>query len=394
MRLSNRVQLITESATMAVTARAAQLKREGVDVVTFGAGEPQDFPTPPHVVEAAQKALSEGWTRYPKPSSGIPLLREAICTKLERDNHLDYTPHQVVVSVGGKDACYMILHTLINPGEEVIIPVPYWVSYPEMVRLAGGVPVLIHGDPGNGLRVTPEQIRNAVTERTRVLILNYPSNPGGHMYDPQQVRAIADMLADTQVNVISDEIYDRLVYGQRKFLSFAAAGEDAYHRTVTINSASKAYSMPGWRIGFAAGPTDVIAAVAKFQSQNTSGAATFTQIAYAAALAGDQSCVDQMCEEFERRGRYMYERLSALPGVDCREPEGAFYCFPDVSATFERLGVNSSHTFAAKLLNEAHVALVPGGAFGMDGHVRLSFAASMDQIEKGLTRLATFLSKT
>jgi len=378
---------------MAVTARAAQLQREGIDVVAFGAGEPVDFGTPPHVVEAAKRALDEGQTKYPKPSSGLPVLKEAICTKLERDNHLAYTPHQVVVSVGGKDACYMILHTLINPGEEVIIPVPYWVSYPEMVRLAGGVPIFVHGRADNGFRLTAQQIRNAVTERTRVLIMNYPSNPGGHMYSPQDVRETADMLADTQVAIIADEIYDRLVYGGREFLSFAAAGEDAYHRTITINSASKAYAMPGWRIGFAAGPTDVIAAMAKFQSQNTSGAATFTQIAYAAALTGDQSCVEKMRAEFEKRGRYMHQRLNEMPGLTCPEPEGAFYCFPNVSGTFRTLGVNSSHTFAARLLNEAHVAVVPGGAFGMDDHVRLTFATSMNRIEEGLDRLARFVAR-
>jgi len=393
MKLSRRVESMQESATMAVAARAAQLRRDGMDVIPFGAGEP-DFPTPDHILAAAKKALDDGQTKYSKPASGVPIVKEAVCAKLERENRLTYAPRQVIVTVGGKDACYMALQALVEPGDEVIVPVPYWVSYPEMVALAGGVPVYLEGAAGNGFRITPDQIRRALSERTRVLILNYPSNPAGHMYTPQQVREIAELLSGTKVAVMADEIYDRLVFGGREFLSFAAAGDDAYQRTITINSASKTYAMPGWRIGFAAGPTDVIAAMAKLQSQSTSGAATFTQFAYAAALTGDQSWVDNMRAEFETRGRHMCRRLNEMPGVDCPDPEGAFYCFPSVAGAFGPLGVDSSQAFAEGLLNEAHVAVVPGGAFGMDHHVRLTFATSMERIEQGLERMARFVSRS
>ncbi len=387
MKLSQRIQSVAESATLAVTARAAQMRAEGIDVISFGAGEP-DFPTPPHIVEAARKALTDGQTKYPKPASGLAVLKTAVCAKLRRENDLEYTPQQVMISVGGKDAVYGLMQALLDPGDEVIIPVPYWVSYPEMAKLAGAVPVFVEGKQESGFCVTPDQVRDAITARTRLFIFNSPSNPGGHVYNSDQVRAIAGAFAGTDVTVVSDEIYDRLVYDDEPCLSFAATGDDAYQRTVTLNSASKTYSMTGWRLGFAAGSPDIIKAMAKLQSQSTSGAATFSQIAYAAALDGDQSCVSAMRDEFARRGRFMCEALNAIDGIRCNPAGGAFYVFPDVSGTFERLSVTSSHSFAAKLLEDARVAVVPGGAFGMDTNVRLSFATGMDQIETGLDRIA------
>ncbi len=393
MHLSQRVQSLAESATLAVTARAAQLKADGVDVISFGAGEP-DFPTPPHIVAAGAQAMRDGHTKYSKPASGLIAVKKAVCGKLRRENDLEYAPEQIVITAGGKNACHLVLHAMLDPGDEVMIPVPYWVSYPEMVKLAGGVPVFLPGDPKDGFRVTPDQIRGAITDRTRMMILNSPSNPGGHMYAPEQIRAIADVLQDTRITVLSDEIYDRLVYADMPCVSVASVSDDAYQRTITLNSASKTYSMTGWRLGCVAGPTDLVRAVAKLQSQNTSGATTFSQIAYAAALDGDQSCVEEMREAFRARARFIHTRLNAIPDVQCNEPQGAFYVFPDVSGTYARLGVSDSQGFATRLLNEAHVAVVPGSAFGMDAHVRLSFATGMEQIEKGLSRMADWIARS
>ncbi len=392
MKLSQRVQSVAESATLAVSSRAAQLRAQGVDVVGFGAGEP-DFPTPPHIVKAANEALANGHTKYSKPATGLPVLKKAICEKLRRENNLEYAANQIISTVGAKDACYLIMQTLLDPGDEVIIPVPYWVSYPEMVKLAGGVPVFVQGLPENNLRVTPEQIREAVTDRTRLLVFNSPNNPGGFFYTSDQTRAVAEVLRGTDVAVLSDEIYDRLIFSDDPYLSFAACDSDSYARTITVNGPSKTYSMTGWRLGFAAGPSDVIKAMGKLLTQDTSGAVTFAQVACAAAMNGDQSCVEEMRLAFAERGRHMCDRLAGMPGIECPQTTGAFYAFPDVSGTFERLGVDSSGSFATKLLDEAGVAVVPGGAFGMDTHVRLSFAISMTQIDEGLNRIANLLQK-
>ncbi len=391
MKLSDRASSIAESPTLAVSAKAAQMRADGIDVIGFGAGEP-DFPTPPHIIAAAKKALDDGQTYYPKPASGIPILKDAIRGKLSRENGLTYKANEVVVTVGGKMACNLVFQALLNPGDEVIIPVPYWVSYPEMVKLAGGTPVFVAGEEANGFRVTPDQIRGAMTDRTRVLLLNYPSNPAGHMYSPDEVRAIAAQMAGTDVVVISDEIYDRLVLDGSEFLSFAAVSDDAFQRTLTLNSASKTYSMTGWRLGFVAGDSALVKAVAKLQSQGTSGAATFAQVAYAAALDGDQGCVTTMRDAFVERCSFMVDALGAMDGVQCYRPNGAFYVFPNVSGTYARLGVSSSAEFAERLLEEARVAVVPGSAFGMDSNVRLSFATSMKAIQEGLRRIATFVA--
>jgi len=391
MKISRRIQALVESATLAVTQMAAQMRADDVDVVSFGAGEPQDFATPDHVIEAATRALAERQTRYPKTASGLAVLKNAIREKLKRENRLDYGLDQILVTVGGKDACYSIIQSLIDPGDEVLIPVPYWVSYPEIVKLAGGVPVFLSSKMADGFRIDAGQIAAAIGPRTRLLILNYPGNPAGHMYEPEQIRAIARALEGTDVAVLSDEIYDRLVFDGAEFLSFAAASKDALARCVTLNSASKTFSMPGWRLGFAAGPQPVIAAASKLQSQMTSGAATFSQIAYAAALDGDQACVDRMRAEYQRRGRVVFERLSAINDVRCNQPGGAFYVFPNVRGTYERLGVDTSVQFAQRLLDQAHVAVVPGAAFGMDDHVRLSYTAAPDRLELGLQRIAGFL---
>lgn len=390
MKLSRRVMELAESATLAVSAKAAKMKASGVDVVSFGAGEP-DFATPDHISAACIAAIQQGKTKYPTPSFGLLATREAVCASLKRDAGLGYNPEQVIITSGGKEGGYLAFHALLDPGDEVIIPAPYWVSYPEMVRLAGGKPVHIQGPEANDYKLTPKILNSAITPKTRIFVHNSPSNPSGVTYDPNEVRALAEVLAEQDIIVFSDEIYDRLLYGGQKTLSFAATGPSAFAKTLTANSASKTFAMTGWRLGYTAGPVEIIKAMAKLQSQCTTGAATFSQIAYAAALLGDQAPVEKMRIEFERRGRHMWNRLTKMREVRCSKPRGAFYCFPNVGDVYARLGVSDSLKFSERLLDEAHVAVVPGAAFGMDDHVRLSFATSMDQIDKGLDRLQNFL---
>lgn len=393
MELSLRVQAIDESATLAVAARAAELKRSGVDVVGFGAGEP-DFDTPESIKAAAKRALDAGQTGYAKPTSGIPEARAAVCKKFSRDNSLTYAPDQVIITVGGKEALFLAFASLINHDDEVILPVPYWVTFPEQVHLCGGKVVPIRGDEANGLRVRPEQIAAALTPRTKVFVFNSPSNPGGFTYSPNEVRAIAKVLSGRDLIVFADEMYDCLLYGaNREYLSFAATSPEWYGKTVTFNAASKTHAMTGWRVGYAAGPAPIIKAMAKLQSHTTSGTATFIHHALVEALTGDQSHVEKMRLEFEKRGRHMHRRLSALRGVTCAEPTGAFYCFPNVSGTFAQLGVKSSAEFCTQVLDKTHVAIVPGSAFGMDTHARLSFATNLQTIDKGLDRLEGLLGK-
>lgn len=390
MKLSKRVTALAESATLAVSAKAAKMKADGVDVVSFGAGEP-DFDTPAHIRQAAIDALNAGQTKYPNPASGMAAARKAVCDSLTRDANLHYEPRQVIITSGGKDAAYLAFHALLDPGDEVLIPKPYWVSYPEMVRLAEGTPVFAAGPESSDYKLTPALLQTAITPRTRMFVFNSPSNPSGVTYHPEEVRALAGVLQERDIIVFADEIYDRLLYGGQMTMSYAAVGDKAYARTLTCNSASKTYAMPGWRLGYAAGPMEIIQAMAKLQSQSTSGAATFSQIAYASALGESQACVESMRVEFERRATHMWKRLTSMPGVRCPKPTGAFYCFPNVSSHYARLGVLDSTEFAGRLLDSAKVAVVPGGAFGLDGHVRLSFAASMQTIDKGLDRIEAFL---
>ena len=390
MRISNRVEALAESATLAVTARAAQMRAEGIDVLSFGAGEP-DFDTPGNIKTIAIEAITSGQTKYSKPASGIAAVKQAVCEKLRNENNLVYDPSQVIVTAGGKMACYLAIHALLNPGDEVIIPTPYWVSYPEMVKLAGGTPVFVAGAEANDFKITPDQLADRITAKTRMLILNSPSNPGGFTYHPQEIESLARVTAERGIVVLSDEIYDRLVYGDQGFKSFAACGDAAYDQTLTLNGGSKTYAMTGWRIGYVAGPGPIIKAMAKLQSQSTSGACTFVQHGLIEALSGSQAEVQKMRRAFEERARRMHERLCALPGVTCRQPTGAFYAFPNVSGTFAELGVDGSSGFAAKLLEDAHVAVVPGVAFGSDDHVRFSFACSPEQIDTGMDRLARLL---
>jgi aspartate aminotransferase len=395
MKVSERAQAVPPSATIAVTSRAKELKAQGVDVVGFGAGEP-DFDTPDYIKQAAIEAMKSGKTKY-TAAAGIVELRTAIADKLRKENGLNYTPEQVIVTIGGKHSVYEAMQAVLNPGDEVILPTPYWVTYPETVKLAGGIPRIVQTNKESSYKITPSQLKEAITEKTAMLVINSPNNPGGFSYTSQELEAIARVLEGTNVVVISDEIYEKLIYGKTKFVSFASFSEDAYNRTLTLNGFSKAFSMTGWRLGYTAGPLEIIKAMGRLQSHMTSNPITFAQYAAIAALGAPAAgAIESMRVEFERRGKYMAERLNAIDGISCVEPTGAFYCFPDVSAHYGRtIGeakINSSMDFAKALLEQTNVALVPGLPFGCDANVRLSFACSLEQITKGLDRIEKWLS--
>jgi aspartate aminotransferase len=396
MKVSKRAREVAPSATIAVTAQAQELKAQGVDVVGFGAGAP-DFDTPEYIKEAAIKSLKAGQTKY-TPAAGIPQLRKAIAEKLHKDNGLNYTPEQIIVNIGGKHSVYEAMQAVLDPGDEVILPTPYWVTYPETIKLAGAKAKIIETDKSTGYKITPVQLKAAITKKTAMLLINSPNNPGGFTYTPDELKAIAKVLEGTNVIVISDEIYEKLIYGDTKFVSFAALSEDAFNRTLTLNGFSKTYSMTGWRLGYVAGPLEVIKAMGRLQDHMTSNAVTFGQYAALAALGEPSAAaVEQMRAEFERRGKYMSERLNVIEGVECPEASGAFYCFPDVFAHYGRningAKITGSMDFAEALLEQANVALVPGLPFGCDNNVRLSFACSFEQITKGLDRLQEWLSQ-
>ena len=396
MRISRRAQSVPASPTLAVTAKAKELQAKGIDVVGFGAGEP-DFDTPDYIKDAAIKALKEGKTKY-TPAAGIPELRKAIAEKLKRENNLTYAPEQIVVNIGGKHSVYEAMQTILDPGDEVLLPAPYWVTYPEAIKLAGAVVKVMETDKKNDYKVTPGQLKKAITKKTAMFVLNSPSNPGGFTYTPEELAALAKVLEGTDVWVMSDEIYEKLIYGKTRFLSFASLSEDAYRRTLTLNGFSKAFSMTGWRLGYTAGPLDALKAMARMQDHMTSNPVTFAQYAAIAALGPQANeAIERMRMEFERRAAFMAERLNAIGGVECPQPTGAFYCFPDVSAHYGRTikgtRITGSMVFAEALLEQANVALVPGLPFGCDKNVRLSFACSMEQIAKGLDRLEKWLSK-
>ncbi|AQQ09462.1 Aspartate aminotransferase [Sedimentisphaera cyanobacteriorum] len=393
VKVSRRAKEVPASATMAVASRAKELKAQGVDVVSFGAGEP-DFDTPEHIKQAAVKALKDGKTGY-TPTPGIPELREAVADKLKRDNDLEYEPTQVIINVGAKHSIYSTMQAIVDPGDEILLPAPYWVTYPEAIKLAGGKPVAIAGQEENQHKVSAEQIKAAITDKTAALLLNSPNNPGGFTYTPEELRKIAEVLEGTDITVISDEIYEKLVYGDTEFMSFAAVSNDALERTVTINGWSKAYAMTGWRLGFTAGPQDIISAMGRIQSHMTQNPVSFVQYAGIAAFdCADE--VEKMRSEFEKRAEYTYNRLNGIYGVHCDRPTGAFYCFPDVSSFYgKKIGgeiINGSMDFAKGLLEQANVAMVPGGPFGCDKNIRLSFACSMENIEKGIDRLEQWLT--
>jgi aspartate/methionine/tyrosine aminotransferase len=389
-RVSARLGAIAESATLAVDAKAKALKAQGHNVIGFGAGEP-DFPTPEHIVEAAVKACRDvKYHRY-TPASGLPELREAVAAKTLRDSGFSCTGDQVLITNGGKHAVFTAFAALCDPGDEVICPAPYWTTYPEAITLAGGVPVIVDTDESTGFRITVEQLDKVKTSRTKVLLFVSPDNPSGSVYPPEEVAAIARWAVDNNVWVITDEIYEHLVYGENTFSSMPTLVPEVANQCIIVNGVAKTYAMTGWRVGWMIGPKDVIKASINFQSHATSNVNNVAQVAALAAVSGDLSAVAMMREAFERRGRRMHEMLTSIPGVSCLEPEGAFYCFPNFSSLLGRpIGGQSAATtleLADNILGQAQVAFVPGEAFGAPGFARFSFALSDADLEEGLNRL-------
>jgi aspartate aminotransferase len=391
--LSQRVQRVKPSPTLAVTARAAELRAAGKDIVSLGAGEP-DFDTPEHIKEAAIRAIRGGATRY-TAVDGTAQLKAAIIDKFRRDNGLDYEPGQILVSCGGKQSFYNLAQALLNPGDEVIIPAPYWVSYPDMVRLADGEPVIVKAGLDQRFKISPQQLEAAITPRTRLFVLNSPSNPTGVAYTRAELEALAEvLLRHPHVLVATDDMYEHILWAKEPFSNIVMVCPALYQRCIVLNGVSKAYAMTGWRIGYAGGPADLIKAMKKIQSQSTSNPATPSQAAAVEALNGDQSCIAPMLSAFSERHDYVVKTLNALPGVRCAEADGTFYAFANVSEVIAGLsGIDDDVKLAEYLLDEVGLALVPGTAFGSPGHLRLSFATSMDQLREAIRRLEQVLVK-
>ena len=384
--LSARVKRIKPSPTLAVTARAAKLKAEGLDIIGLGAGEP-DFDTPTHISEAGIRAIKGGFTRYTNVD-GTPELKDAIIQKFQRDNALTYNRPQVLVSAGAKHTIYNLVTALLNPGDEVVIPAPYWVSYPDMVLLADGTPVIVSAGSDQGYKITPQQLDAAITPKTRLFILNSPSNPTGAAYTRAELIALGAVLSKYPDVVIgTDDMYEHIWWGRERFTSFAEACPALYDRTVTINGVSKSYAMTGWRIGYCGGPQDLIQAMATIQGQSTSNPSSISQKAATEALNGDQDCVGRMNTAFKERHDFIVAGLNTIRGVSCLPGQGTFYAFADVSGAIKNLGLANDTALAERLISEALVAVVPGSGFGAEGHIRLSFACSMETLEKALDRL-------
>ena len=383
MEISERAAQLTPSLTLSIDSKAKAMKAEGLDVCGFGAGEP-DSDTPEHIKRAAIEALEAGFTKY-TPNAGIPELRQAIADKLAADNGLNYRAGQIVVSNGAKHACYNAILATCQPGDEVIIPAPYWVSYPDMVRLVGAEPVIVPTSERNAWKMRPEDFENAMTPRTKMLIMNSPGNPTGSVYTREELEAIVNVAAEEDIYVLSDEIYEKLVYDDAKHVSIGSLSKEAYDLTITVNGFSKSYAMTGWRLGYLAAPDAVVRAVDSIQSHTSSNPCSFSQYGALAALKGDQQPLADMREEFEMRRNYMFDRISKISNVTAIKPQGAFYMLVNIS----QLGLTSQN-FADRLLSKANVAVVPGAAFGDDRTVRFSYATSLDVIKKGLDRFQDF----
>lgn len=390
--LANRVQRVKPSPTLAVTARVAELRAAGKDIIGLGAGEP-DFDTPEHIKAAGIKAINEGFTRY-TAVDGTPALKKAIIAKFKRDNGLDYNLDQILVSCGGKQSFFNLCQALLNPGDEVIIPAPYWVSYPDMVRLADGEPVIIRAGVDTRFKITPEQLKAAITPKTRIVVINSPSNPTGVAYTRDELAALGEVLKKCpQVLIATDDMYEHIIWSREPFSNILNACPELYARTIVLNGVSKVYAMTGWRIGYAGGPADLIKAMKKVQSQSTSNPTSISQVAAQAALEGDQSCIQPMIKAFKERHDYVVKTLNDIPGVVCLPADGTFYCFPHMQTVIDQLdGINDDIQLSEYLLDEAGVALVPGSAFGAPGYVRISFATSMDILKDALTRIASALT--
>lgn len=383
MEISTRAAQLTPSLTLSIDSKAKAMKSEGIDICGFGAGEP-DFDTPEHIKAACIAALEAGFTKY-TPSSGLPELRQAISEKFANDNGLEYRPSQIIVSNGAKHSCYNAILATCEPGDEVVIPAPYWVSYPDMVRLAGAEPVIVPTSERNGWKMTAEEFENAMTPRTKMVIMNSPGNPSGAVYSREELEAIVEVAAEEDIYILSDEIYEKLVYDDAKQVSIASLSKQAYDLTITINGFSKSYAMTGWRLGYMGAPEAIAKAVDSIQSHSTSNPCSFAQKGAIAALKGDQQPLSDMREEFDMRRNYMYDRISKIANITAVKPRGAFYVLVNIS----QLGL-SSQNFSDRLLSKANVAVVPGVAFGDDRTIRLSYATSIDVIKKGLDRFQDF----
>ena len=387
--LANRVQTLTPSATLAITAKAKELKEQGIDVIGLGAGEP-DFNTPENILNAAKQSMDAGLTKY-TPAGGLPALKQAIIAKLERDNQLTYKANEVMVGVGAKHVLYTLFQVILNEGDEVIIPIPYWVSYPEQVKLAGGVPVYIEGTAEQHYKITAEQFRNAVTDKTKAVIINSPSNPSGMIYSKEELAELAKVAEEKNVLIVSDEIYEKLVYGDVAHYSIAQISDAVKARTIVVNGVAKSHSMTGWRIGYAAGDAAIIKAMTDLASHSTSNATTTAQYATIEAYNGPQDAVEEMRQAFESRLQVIYPKLSAIPGFNVLKPHGAFYLLPDVSEAAQKTGYASVDDFVAALLTEANVAVVPGSGFGSPNTIRLSYATSLELLEEAVKRMHEFV---
>ncbi|CAO5042707.1 Aminotransferase [Microcystis aeruginosa] len=384
MKLASRVNQVTPSLTLAIDSLAKEMKKNGEDVCSFSTGEP-DFDTPIHIKAAAKKALDEGKTRY-GPAAGEPGLRKAIAEKLLRDNQLAYNADNIIVTNGGKQSLYNLIMALIEAGDEVIIPAPYWLSYPEMVTLAGGTSVIVNTSLENHYKITPEQLEAAITPKTKLFVLNSPSNPTGIVYTPEEIAALAKIVVEKDILVVSDEIYEKILYDGAIHRSIASFGPEIFQRSIISNGFAKAFSMTGWRVGYIAGPVEIVKAMTKIQGHSTSNVCTFAQYGAIAALESPQDCIEEMVKAFSERRQYILERVRSLPGLNCPTPNGAFYVFIDISQT----GLKS-RDFCQKLLETQKVAAIPGIAFGADDCIRLSYATDLKTIEKGFDRIDKFI---
>ena len=388
-KLADRVQTLTPSTTLAITAKANELKAQGVDIIGLGAGEP-DYNTPENILEAAYQSMKEGKTKY-TPAGGLPALKKAIIDKLERDQQLSYQPTEIMVGIGAKHVLYTLFQVLLNRGDEVIIPIPYWVSYPEQVKLAQGVPVYIEATASQQYKISAQQLREAITDKTKAVIINSPSNPTGMIYTKAELEELAEVCREQDILIVSDEIYEKLIYGDSEHISIAQLSEDAKARTLVINGVSKSHSMTGWRIGYAAGDAELIKAMTDLASHSTSNPATTSQYAAIEAYNGPQDTVEEMRLAFDSRLKAVLPKLEAIPGFTVIRPQGAFYLLPDVSEAAQKTGYASVDEFVEGLLTEANVAVIPGSGFGAHSTIRLSYATSLDALMEAVERIHEFV---
>lgn len=389
VQLAERVKALTPSTTLAITAKAKEMKAQGIDVIGLGAGEP-DFNTPDHIIEAAYESLKDGQTKY-TPAGGLAELKSAIINKLEQDQGITYKANEIIVTTGAKHALYNLFQVILNDSDEVIIPTPYWVSYPEQVKLADGVPVYVDGKESNNFKITPEQLEASITDKTKAVIINSPSNPTGMLYSAEELKALGEIAVRHNIWIVSDEIYEKLVYGDNKHVSIAQLSPELKEQTIIINGVSKSHSMTGWRIGYAAGNAQVVKAMTDLASHSTSNPTSTAQYGAIAAYTGTQEPVETMKKAFEERLNIIHAKLTEIPGITCLKPQGAFYLYPNVTEAAKLTGHANVDDFVTALLEEANVAVVPGSGFGTPANIRLSYATSLELLEKAVERIADYV---